>query len=50
MENFKSELQIQFFDLISSNNRSEIVKYFREIDYKPWEYLDEDGNTGKLID
>ena len=31
---------------LSNNNRMEVIKYFREIEYKPWEYVDEEGNTG----
>ena len=49
MDNFQYKLQKQFFDYVSSNNRIEVIKYFREIEYKPWEYLDEEGNTGRLI-
>jgi ankyrin repeat protein len=48
MENFQSQIQKQFFEYINSDNRAEIVRYFREIEYKPWEFLDEDGNTGKF--
>lgn len=48
MENFQIELQKQFFDYVLANNRVEVVKYFREIEYKPWEYIDEEGNTGNF--
>ena len=46
MENFQNEIQKQFFEYVSTNNRVEVIKYFREIEYKPWEYADEEGNTG----
>jgi hypothetical protein len=46
VENFQNELQKQFFEHVSNNNRMEVIKYFREIEYKPWEYVDEEGNTG----
>jgi hypothetical protein len=48
MENFENDVQMQFFDYISSNNRTEIIKYFREYEYKPWDFLDEEGNTGSF--
>lgn len=49
MENFQNEIQRQFFEYLNSNNRNEVIRYFREIEYKPWEYIDEDGNTGNIL-
>ena len=47
--NFQNEVQKQFFDYLTANNKNEIIKYFREIEYKPWEFLDEVGNTGIIF-
>ena len=38
--------EFTFFEAIKKSNIPEIVKYFRNENLKPWEYLDEDEYTG----
>jgi hypothetical protein len=47
--NDNDQIKIKFFQALKDSDVSEIVKYFRDDNIKPWKFIEEEDYTGKLI-
>ena len=47
MEVIKDEKCIRFFDAVRRNNVAEVNRLFKDETINPWEFVEDDGNTGK---
>jgi hypothetical protein len=45
----KEEKSAKFFEAIRKNNIAEIIRFYKDDSIFPWEFLEDGGNTGKLI-
>ena len=47
MQDENSEIKQKFFTAVKNGNASEMTKFFRNYDIKPWLFKEEDEYTGK---